>query len=56
MLLLWSCYYPDTRTGGEPFHGSFAGIDEFMFVREKPEFRFDDDDVLIAWWINTFRS
>ena len=53
MLLLWSCYYPEPRTGGERFHGTFEGIDEFMLVREAPFVEeFDDDDVIIAWWIN----
>jgi hypothetical protein len=54
MLLLWSCYEALLpRTGGERFIGTFEGIDEFMLVREAPFVEeFDDDDVIIAWWIN----
>ena len=53
MLLLWSSYIPEPRTGGEPFHGTFEGLDMFdvLEMREE-ERRKDDDDVIIAWWIN----
>ena len=52
MLLLWSSYTPEPRTGGERFHGTFAGLDG-LDVRERPEERrIDDDDVILVWWIN----
>ena len=53
MLLLWSSYTPEPRTGGERFHGTFEGLDglDIMELWDAPR-RKDDDDVIIAWWIN----
>jgi len=51
MLLLWNSYVPEPQTGGIQFHGTFEGIDMFE-VLELPDDKNDDDEVLIAWWVN----
>ena len=55
MLLLWSSYTPIPVGGGGRFYGTFEGFTGLQdLIIEYPDILefFDDDDVLIAWWMN----